>query len=65
MTSIETRLERLERLRSKTAPQQPVEIHVIGAWRDADGSWHEDDTPAIVIHIPPLHPQRPDKPAFP
>lgn len=50
--SIETRIERLERV-LKPAQSDPVEIAIYGAWRDADGSLHEDDTPAIVIHIPP------------
>jgi len=61
MRSIETRLERLERMRSKTALQQPVEIHVIAAWRKADGTWAEDEQPGIVLHIPAL----PDEPHDP
>ena len=61
MTSIETRLERLERLRSKTAPQQPVEIRITGARRDADGTLVEDEQPGIVMHIPAL----PDEPHDP
>jgi hypothetical protein len=31
-----------------------VEIHIIGARRDADGTLVEDEQPGIVIHIPPL-----------
>jgi hypothetical protein len=53
MRSIETRLQRLERLR-KSVQMEPVEIAVYGVWREADGTLAEDELPGIVIHIPAL-----------
>jgi hypothetical protein len=51
MKNIESRITALERLR-KNAPPQPVEVHIIGVTRAADGTLIEDSEPGIIVRIP-------------
>jgi hypothetical protein len=53
MKNLEARITALERLR-KSAQKEPVEIHIIGAWRDADGVLREDSEPGIIVRIPAI-----------
>ena len=54
MKNIESRITALENKR-KSALNEPLEVVVTGAWRDADGVLHDDETqPPIILRIPAI-----------
>jgi hypothetical protein len=51
--NLEARVERLEQRALMRDQNEPLEVVVTGAWRDADGVLHDDEThPPIILRIP-------------
>ena len=57
--SLETRLERLERV-IRPGFAGAVEILIYGVGRNDAGEWVEDAQPSIVLHMPPAKEARHD-----